>query len=60
LGKQAHAFGGEAEPPAQGAQQLDIADRFMPEGEVVTDHNFCHVQALDEHRVDELVGRHPG
>jgi hypothetical protein len=57
---QLHAVDREPEPGAEVGEHRDVPCGPMAEGEVPPDHDRGRVQALDQHLVGELGGRHAG
>ena len=57
---QLHALDREPEPGAELGEHRDVARGPVAEGEVAPDHDRGGVQALDQHLVGELGGRHAG
>ncbi len=51
-----HSFGAELILLAKLGEQADIARRSVPEPEIFADHDRGRVQAVDEHRPDEVLG----
>ena len=50
----------ESAAPAQCLQERDVAHAAMAEAKVVADHDVTGTQALDQHVLNEVLGRHAG
>src|SRR5215472_9095770 len=57
IGEKRHAFSDELVLLAKLAEQGDVSRRFVPEPEVLPDHDRRRVQAVDKYGPDEVLGR---